>query len=157
MTAWRIVKRKHARTAFTGDGARRFGGRWNRPGTAVVYAAGFVSLAALEMLVHLASTELMSKYVVFPLSILGRDIHDLSSDELPKRWRADPAPAKVQSVGSDWVVAGTSAVLRVPSAVIPTEFNYLLNPAHPRFGRIQIGLAQPFTFDPRLARGSATR
>ena len=71
--------------------------------------------------------------------------------KLPETWRADPYSPESQGFGTDWIKAQRSVALRVPSVVVPGEFNYLLNPAHPQFSRIRIGQPEPFSFDPRLA------
>ena len=151
VTAWRIAKQKHASTAFTGEGARLFGGRWNNPGTSIVYTAQSQSLAVLEMLVHLDSPELLGKYVLFEIGIDDSVIEQVDPSRLPKGWRVDPSPASVRAIGDDWVGAGTSAVLRVPSALVTSENNFLLNPRHKDFPRLSIGKPIPFRFDSRLA------
>jgi RES domain-containing protein len=152
LSAWRITKQKHARSAFHGDVARIYGGRWNSPGTAMVYTAQSQSLAALEMLVHLDSPELLNRYVLFQVSIDPVLVEDLDPTTLPRNWKADPAPARVRAIGDDWVAGGASAVLRVPSTLVPGESNFLLNPRHKDFAGLRIGKALPFQFDPRLAR-----
>jgi RES domain-containing protein len=149
-TAFRIFKSEHAAAAFTGEGARLYGGRWNSRGTAVVYTASSCALAALEMLVHLDDQQLLESYLVAEIEFDGRLARTLAADELPSDWRADPAPAELQALGDAWIVAGTSAVLRVPSSVIDTESNFLLNPAHGDFAKIVVAEGRPFTFDPRL-------
>lgn len=149
-TAWRITKRKRARDAFTGEGAREFGGRWNNPGTAMVYTAESQSLAALEMLVHLDSPELLQKYVLIGVEIDDELVTQLDMSRLPRNWRDDPPPAQVRAIGDEWVVSGSSAVLRVPSALVPGENNFLLNPQHPDFAKLRIGKPLSFRFDPRL-------
>jgi RES domain-containing protein len=151
VTAWRITKRKHARNAFTGEGAREFGGRWNNPGIAVVYTAQHQSLAALEMLVHLDSSELLQKYVLIAVEFDQSLIARLEPSELPRQWRSEPPPPEVRSIGDEWILAGTSAVLQVPSALVPGESNFLLNPQHKDFAQLSFGKPLPFRFDPRLA------
>jgi RES domain-containing protein len=152
LSAWRITKQKHARSAFDGEGARLFGGRWNSPGVPMIYTAQSQALAALEMLVHLDSPDLLKKYVLFEVSIDPSYVRDLDISMLPRNWKADPAPAKVQAIGDDWVAGGVSAVLRVPSILVPGESNYLLNLRHQDFAKLRIGTMIPFHFDPRLAR-----
>ena len=152
ITAWRIVKRKLARRAFNGEGARLYGGRWNSVGRAVVYTAESQSLAALEVVVHLDSSELLNHYVVFEVGIDEALIARLGFAELPRNWRANPLPRKIQMIGDAWAAAGTSPVLQVPSAVLPAEHDFLLNPRHRDFPRPVIGKPTPFRFDPRLAR-----
>ena len=152
LSSWRITKQKHARSAFHGEGARIFGGRWNSPGTAMVYTAQSQSLAVLEMLVHLDSPELLNRYVLFEVSIDASYMEDLDLTTLPRNWKADPAPARVRAIGDDWIAGGASAVLRVPSTLVPGESNFLLNLRHKDFGNLGIGKAIRFQFDPRLAR-----
>jgi RES domain-containing protein len=149
LSAWRITKQKYARTAFRGDGARIYGGRWNRPGTTMIYTAQSQSLAVLEMLVHLDSPDLLMKYIFFQVSIHPSFVEDLSVSRLPRNWKEDPIPARVQATGDDWVAGAASAVVRVPSALVPGESNFLLNPQHPDFRKLRIG---PFQYDPRLGR-----
>ena len=152
--AWRITKRKHSSNAFTGEGARQFGGRWNNPGTAIVYTAQSQSLAALEMLVHLDSSELLEKYVLLGVDIDESLIARVELSRLPADWRSDPPPPEIRSIGDEWVVAGSSVVLQVPSALVPGEHNFLLNPGHGDFVKLSIGRPQAFRYDPRLGRGS---
>jgi RES domain-containing protein len=120
----------------------------------MVYTAQSQSLAALEVLVHLDSSELLAKYVLFEVGIDESLITLVELSHLPRNWRADPPPAKVRMTGDRWVAAGTSAVLRVPSTLVPGESNFLLNPQHPDFPRLEIGEPLPFRFDPRLTAKS---
>ena len=152
ISAWRIVKRKRARAAFTGEGARLYGGRWNSAGVSIVYTAESQSLAALEMVVHLDSSELLDYYLVFKVGVEESLVARVELADLPRNWRADPPSMKVREVGDAWATAGTSAVLQVPSAILPAEHNFLLNPRHPDFPRLVIGSPSAFRFDPRLAR-----
>lgn len=118
----------------------------------MVYTAQSQSLAALEILVHLDLPELLKKYVLFQVSIHPSDVLDLDLSKLPKNWRADPVPPRVRAIGDKWIADGASAVLRVPSTLVPGESNFLLNPRHPNFATLRIGKAVPFLFDPRLAQ-----
>jgi RES domain-containing protein len=153
--AWRITKAKHAATAFSGGGAKAYGGRWSSPGIAVVYTAGSASLAMLEILVHLQSQELMKRYVSFEVTFDESIMTSVDSAGLPRSWHKSPVPFAVQAVGDAWAAERRSAVLRVPSVIVPSECNYLLNPAHSDFSRIKIGPKQPLRFDPRLIKKSA--
>src|SRR5690606_6785921 len=150
LRVWRIVKAKHAGAAFTGEGAKAAGGRWNSPGRAVVYTAGSTSLAMLEMLVHLESQELLKQYVLFEATFDESLMTTLNAKDLPRSWRQSPPPSAVQQLGDAWLSEGGAAVLRAPSVIVPTEWNYLLNPAHADFARIAIGPKQTVPFDPRL-------
>ncbi|HME72143.1 MAG TPA: RES family NAD+ phosphorylase [Myxococcota bacterium] len=148
--AFRLLKRKHAAHSFDGEGARLFGGRWNRPGVAVVYASENLSLAALELLVHLEWGALLGHYVVCRVEFPESAVEELPAKGLPAHWRVSPAPPALQEIGTGWARARRSAVLRVPSAVIPLESNFLLNPDHPSFRRFVRTAPERFDFDPRL-------
>lgn len=150
VSAWRIVKRKLAREAFNGEGARLYGGRWNSPGVSVVYAAESQSLAALEMLVHLENPDVLAEYVVIEARFADSLITRVPRANLPDDWRANPPPASARAVGDAWIAAEPSPVLELPSAIIPAEKNFLLNPQHRDFAQIEIGEPQPFDFDVRL-------
>jgi len=152
VTAWRITKRKHARHAFTGEGARKFGGRWNNPGTAFVYTAQSQSLAALEMLVHLDSSELLEKYALIGVEFDQSLVRPVEPSALPRHWRSDPPPPEIRSIGDNWILAGSSAVLQVPSAMVPGEHNFLLNPEHQDFAKLRLGKPLAFRFDAGLKR-----
>lgn len=149
-SAWRIVKRKYAAQAFDGEGARLYGGRWNSPGTRMVYASGTVALAALEMLVHLNRSSLLAFYVLCEVRFDDSLVSAIEADKIPGNWRQYPPPSWLQSFGDAWIRRGLSVVLGVPSAVVERERNYLLNPRHPDFGQVTIGQPAPFRFDSRL-------
>lgn len=148
-TAWRIVKEKHAATAFDGEGAWRFGGRWNSQGTRLVYTSGTHSLAVLESLVHL-NPPVHFRYVAIPVHFDAALVQTLPATELPDDWMEQPPSQSTKAIGDLWAKQAPSPVLQLPSVIIPSESNFLLNPAHPDFKDIQIGKPVPFTFDPRL-------
>ena len=152
ITAWRIVRRRFAPVAFTGDGARLYGGRWNSPGQPVVYTAATASLAVLEMLVHLDRSAALASYLLIPCEFDEALVTAVDIGQLPSGWRNSPAPSALAVIGDAWRARGATPVLAVPSALIEHERNYLLNPAHADFSRIAIGSAQPFSLDSRLAR-----
>jgi RES domain-containing protein len=129
LEAWRILKAKHSASAFTGKGAADNGGRWNSRGVSVVYCSQSKALAALESLVHL-NPPVRFRYVAIRVAF----------DE----------SIVAQRVGDLWVKSARSAVLALPSAIIPGEFNFLLNPAHPDFSKVVYGKPEIFVFDPRL-------
>ena len=153
ITAWRIVKARRAATAFDGEGARLFGGRWNSPGSPLVYTADSAALAALEMLVHLGTGAMLPAYVLIACSFDDVLVSHLDRARLPPHWRAYPGSAALQSIGNEWLRHATSAVLEVPNAIIATESTYLLNPKHPDFASIRVAAPQAFDFDLRLLRG----
>jgi RES domain-containing protein len=150
---WRIVPEDRAPDAFAGEGAKVYGGRWNSPGFAVVYGSQHKSLAALEQLVHrnLQSAKRFKAFSFrFPDSLIDR----ISPGDLPKDWRQEPPPPSTQQFGDAWVRQARSAVLAVPSIIIPEEWNFALNPAHADFRRIIVAKSQDFAFDPRLLAGT---
>jgi RES domain-containing protein len=147
--AWRIAKEKHSAAAFSGKGAFEFGGCWNSPGVSVVYTSSTKALAALECLVHL-NPPVKFRYVAFQVTIQNSLIEVLPEKDLPKDWQLEPPGPSTQQIGDLWVRQARSAALAVPSVIIPSETNYLLNPSHPDFIKISIGKAEAFAFDPRL-------
>jgi RES domain-containing protein len=152
LTAWRIYKRKHAKAAFTGHGARLYGGRWNTRGVAMIYTSGSRALASLEMLVHLETPEALKHYMICAVTFNGSLVQPLDLKLLPANWRHDPAPFKLQQLGDNWITSGKSPVLQVPSAIVPGENNYLLNPRHPDFAKLTIATPEPFNLDRRLKK-----
>jgi len=146
--AWRIVKAKHAATAFDGEGARRSGGRWNSLGVRMVYVSVTKSLAALETLVHL-TLPVTTTFVAIPIEFEDALMEVFPAKNLPAGWNAEPPSPISQQIGDVWVKTTRSAILALPS-VLTGETNYLLNPAHPDFKKISIGKPEPFTFDSRL-------
>lgn len=153
MRVWRVVVASFAANAFSGDGARLAGGRWNPKGVPVVYAASSLALATLELLVHVADDLMPAEWVSFALDLPDDlAIESLTVAQLPPDWREYPAPDALQMLGADWCYEQRSAVLAVPSAVIPVEFNYLINPKHPDFTRITWASPQPFQLDARLRK-----
>jgi RES domain-containing protein len=149
-TAWRIVKKRHTDSAFDGEGARRYGGRWNSPGTPVVYVSDTRALCLLEVLAGLGSVKPVQSYVLIPVTFDDSLVLPVQPNDLPSEWRQSPPAPSTQGIGDEWADQLRSAILRVPSAIVPEEFNYQLNPAHPDFGRVQIGDPQDFTIDTRL-------
>jgi len=152
ITAWRISKKKYQDSAFTGEGAELAGGRWNSQGTRLVYASSSASLTILEILVHLKISSVLSSYVVIPFSFDEKLVKELKEADLPKGWTDHPPPVASQRIGDSWVHDQSSLLLKVPSVVVPLEFNYLLNPAHPDIDKIKIGKPIPLPLDERLTR-----
>lgn len=146
---WRIVPENRANDAFLGEGARLYGGRWNSPGVAIVYGSQNKSLAALEQLVHFNPIT-PNRFKVFQFQFPDSLIESVLLRNLPKGWRQEPPPPFTQQLGNVWARELRSAVLAIPSIIIPDELNYLLNPAHPDFKTITIGKPENFSFDARL-------
>ena len=151
MRVWRLCQAGYAKEALSGEGGMRASARWHDQGTRIVYTSSTLSLAALELLVRTdrayAPPGLVAVEIELPSSL---DIERVTRSRLKAEWDAYPAPAFTRAFGSNWVAAMRTAVLEVPSAVIPRESNFLLNPAHPRFRRIRVVGRSPFSFDSRL-------
>ena len=151
MDVWRICQSKHESSAFSGYGAEKAGGRWNYKGHSVVYTSENLSLAALELFVHVSPgiipTDLISIRGTLPDSI---SIEHIAVSELPKYWRNYPAPPDLQKIGTNWIRSSRSLVLVVPSAINPVESNILMNPAHPDIKKLKVDAGHPFQFDPRM-------
>lgn len=147
---WRIVPEEFAATAFDGEGARLFGGRWNSAGMPMVYAAEHLSLAALEVRVHLERTSMKKRYQCIRFDFDERLMMTFPLESLPERWQQEPPPPSLQAAGDHWLASMGSVVLAVPSVIIPAEHNLLINPRHPDFKKIKIGGPEPFSFDFRF-------
>ncbi|WP_415034070.1 RES family NAD+ phosphorylase [Azonexus sp.] len=150
-TVWRITTARFAQTAFSGEGARLYGGRWNPKGWEVVYTTESQSLALLELMVQ--DDPLRAHYVLIPAQ-LPADLPEtrIEVDQLPPGWRTIDARDVLQDLGLAWLEGGQTAVLNVPSAVVPAERSLLINPRHPDASRIVIGEAQSLQTDTRLLR-----
>ena len=154
MPIWPLCSAVHAAGAFTGEGARRFGGRWNSRGVPMVYCSSPLALAAIELFVHLDPTEAPDDLVSISAMLPeGEPARAVTSDELGREWWADVAMTR--EMGDAWIRAGSSLALRVPSVPIRVEWNVLLNPLHPRMAEVRTDAARPFIFDARMfARGA---
>ncbi|MBX9580325.1 MAG: RES family NAD+ phosphorylase [Gemmataceae bacterium] len=153
ISAWRIVSRRYAEAPynpFDGEGSSLRGGRWNSPGVAVVYASASRSLAILEVLVHTGDLAGLRDFVAFEVAIPPASVEPVGPGVLPPDWTNPVAPAALRAAGDAWVAALSSPVLRVPSAVVDGEDNFVLNPRHPDFRRLTIGPRRPLPIDPRL-------
>jgi RES domain-containing protein len=153
-TVWRITTARFADSAFSGEGARLFGGRWNRKGLPLVYTAESRSLALLEMLVQ--DDPLRARYVLIPARIPA-DVSQttLNVADLPEDWRSLSERDALQTIGNAWIQGGAHCVLSVPSAVVPAERSFLINPAHPDFIKIVIDPPEALETDMRLLRNLA--
>lgn len=146
MIAWRLCRAPFL--ALDGEGARRYGGRWNAPGAAVVYASAHLSLAVLELLVH-TDADLLPE-TLYSLAIDIPDRVKIFRPALPKNWRTPPQAEHLRAIGASWLQTAQGAVMAVPSAVLPQEENILINPLHPDAKRIKLAAKQRFHLDKRL-------
>ena len=148
MVVWRLARLAPAK--LDGEGARLAGGRWNTQGRAAVYTSSRLSLAALELLVHTDVPLVPSDLVAFEIEVPDAiAVETVEVDQLPKDWRI-PGHPTCRSIGDTWLAEERTAVLRVPSAVVPEEWNYIINPAHRAAKSIQIVGRRKFAFDSRL-------
>lgn len=150
LVAWRMVPARRQHDAFSGDGARIAGGRWNLRGARAVYLASSLPLAASETLFFTGEAALRIPYVVFRIEIPEEiPVASIPAAELPSTWRVEPSPESIKRIGSDWIAAGSGALLRVPSVLLPAESNFLVNLAHADFQRLRISKPESFSFNPR--------
>jgi RES domain-containing protein len=147
---YRIAPAKYTHDLL-GTGARLVGGRWNKKDIPVIYTSESISLAAMEYLVHTTLTNIPDNLQVVKLSIPDTiAVKQINISELPTGWNLYPAQFTTIELGSNWVISGETLLLRVPSAVIPHEFNIVINPAHPDMRQVQIVTAERFNYDERL-------
>jgi RES domain-containing protein len=152
MRLWRICREIHAAGAFTGEGARLYGGRWNSQGVRMVYTSPSLALAAIETFVHLEPNlrpdDLVSIAAEIPDDVAsGR----LELKALPRKWHG-VSDESLRAFGDRWIGAGMTVALHVPSAAIRGEWNVLLNPGHSDFRKIKIARPRRFEFDLRMFR-----
>lgn len=143
---------KWADSAFDGEGARQYGGRWNSRGVRVVYTAGSLALACLELLVNIDYESAFLDYVALPVEFDESLVLRVPRASLPDNWQSQSALPRTRAIGDAWVARSSSTVLEVPSRVVPEEANYLLNPDHPEFASVRVGQPRAFRFDPGLVK-----
>jgi RES domain-containing protein len=151
MRVFRICRKPFARTPLDGRGGLFASGRWHTPRRPVIYVSESLALASLEVLVHfeidLVPADLIAMEILVPDSVR---VASLPAAKLPRHWRRHPAPTALQRLGNAWLDGMGTCVLRVPSAVIPSESNFLLNPRHADAGKIKVVRKFNFMFDERV-------
>ena len=156
MRLWRVVLPRRACDALSGEGARRYGGRWNRPGQTAVYTSTTASLAVLEWLAHVDPSDAPPELVAIAYELPDDEpITRLGMADLPADWRTYPVSENLRRVGADWLDAGETVGLAVPSVVLPLadEQNVVLNPDHPGMTRFSEEHRERVVVDPRLTGG----
>ena len=155
LTVFRLGKYAHRAELFSGQGGLYANGRWSPRGRPIVYTSATISLAILEYTVNYRRRGWV------PATVLGRAtipatvrVETVSIEELPAKWFAADPPPQLQGIGGHWLERGESAVLKVPSAIVTEEWNYLLNPLHADFKSLTLSPAKPFSFDRRVARST---
>jgi len=148
MRVWRLARAVHR--ALDGRGAQRAGGRWNSPGVPVVYTSGTLSLAVLELLVHTDRDLVPGDLRAFEIEVGSVTPRILDVARLPADWRDIPNHPACRAAGDEWLRQGRHLLLGVPSAIVPEELNYLINPTHTKAARVRTVRARSFSFDKRL-------
>lgn len=154
-----MLRKPYARTPFDGEGSYQYGGRWSSPGTRLSYASEHQSLAMLEYFVHLEVSD-SPPDLVLACADIPDDLprQEIEADKLPANWRETPAPAELANLGDEFVQLGNGCLLIVPSALVPGENNWLINPLHDEFRKITLRETEPLIYDSRLsARGRSSR
>jgi len=149
MVLYRITRCTYAND-LSGTGARLFGGRWNSIGKPATYLASSRSLAMLEVLVHLQPLMVPDDFCMVELKVPGKSIKTITTDILPKDWKDVSPPQILTKIGDDFLKRQEHFMLKVPSAIVPEEYNYLLNPLHPDMKKVKVIKTEPFDFDSRL-------
>ncbi len=150
MKVYRLSKKQFARD-LSGKGAELAGGRWNSRGVAVVYTGESRALCITEIAVHTPLGIVPDDYVLTTIEIPDTiEIVEITIDKLPAEWNSIPHTGKTQALGDALIRENKYAVIRVPSAVVQGDFNYLINPAHKDFKKIKILKTEKFSFDDRL-------
>ena len=137
-------------TNLDGMGARLYGARWNSKGNAVVYLASSRALAVLEVLVHLQPLFTPSNFCLVEIEVPDNSILTLDIKSLPDNWQDASSPSELKTLGNQFIKETKYLLMKVPSSVVPEEYNYLLNPRHADISKVKILNTYPFSFDDRL-------
>lgn len=148
MRVFRLSKRKYS-SKLDGKGAAKYGNRWNSKGVEILYTAGSRALALVEVAVHLPLATLPKDFMMMTVEIPPPvSIETLDLGQLPEGWSS--IPTATQQIGDQFIESERACVLKVPSAVVPGDFNYLINPDHAEFTQVEIVEVVDFHFDKRL-------
>jgi RES domain-containing protein len=150
MILYRIVKCIYA-DDLSGTGARLYGGRWNSEGRPAVYLASSRSLAVLEVLVHLPPLMIPNDYCLVEIEVPDNSITRIAVNQLPANWKDISPPIVLRQTGDEFLKKQTNLLMKVPSAIVPAEFNYLVNIRHPDMKKVRVLKSEPFDFDERLS------
>ena len=150
MILFRLTKSMFAND-LSGNGARLFGGRWNSEGRPAIYMAATRSLAVLESLAHINPTNIPDDMVLLTIEVPD-DVISLDTQLLPENWKESPEPHILKQIGNSFLQKNEHLLLKVPSALVPQEFNYLVNPCNPNIEKVKIKAKTPFSFDERILK-----
>jgi RES domain-containing protein len=148
MIVYRITGRRQA-SDLSGIGAGLYGGRWNKKGTPVLYTGENKEIALLEAIVHMP-VMLAPSLSILTIDIPDDSIAEIKLSELPLNWNSYPAPTILSEIGADWIKKGKAIALKVPSCIIFSSYNYVLNCSHPLYKNVKLLDLQNFHFDIRL-------
>jgi len=149
MKIFRLCKFKHSGD-LSGHGARISGGRWNSKGIPVIYASESVALCTAEIAVHIPLGMLSVNYVLVTYELPDLTVLSIQLENLPERWNSYPHSSSTQQIGDKLLLNMESLILQVPSAVVPQESNFLINPIHKEINTVKILDVEPYIFDVRL-------
>lgn len=150
MKLYRLSREKYA-TDISGTGAKLNGGRWNSRGKSALYTAENRSLAVLEVAVHMDFDLIPEDYFLIVIELPEKaSIKNITVSDLSKHWDSLPHSESTQLLGDDFLDANQFLALKVPSAIVPHEYNFIINPLHPDFSKVKIITLEAFTFDNRL-------
>ncbi len=150
MIVYRLSTQKYS-DDLTGIGAELAGGRWNYKGTRILYTSDSRALCTAEIAVHTPMGLIPKDYYLITIEIsYDLSIDTVKANDLPKNWRNFPYSGITQEIGEEFVNKRKSLILRVPSAVVQGDFNYLINPTHKDFKKVKVKSKEPFSFDERL-------
>lgn len=149
MLLYRISLCKRA-TDLTGTGAKLYGGRWNSVGVPVLYLASSRALAALEVLAHLTNVQDPESFCISVFDVPDDSVEEIKQHLLPKDWNTYPSPSSLKKKGDAFAKNNKSLLLKIPSAIVEDEYNYILNVNHPLLSQVKIVETKPFLFDKRL-------
>jgi RES domain-containing protein len=136
---------------LTGNGARIHGGRWNSPGVPALYTSASQSLAILETLTTTPPAILQQNFLLLAIEVPAKSpVRKITLKELPRNWNVYPVPVNVQKTGDKWLQSGKALLLKIPSVIVPAEFNYIINPLHPDSHKLKIIASQKLYLDKRI-------
>ncbi len=149
MQVHRIAKAAYIED-LTGIGAKSVGGRWNFKGVSVLYTSSSIALSMLECMAHFPIAYAPKDMAMAVIDIPDHSITEIHRKDLPNNWREVPSPRELKQLSYDWVKKQETLVLKVPSIIVPQEFNYIVNPFHKDFKMVKMKKIVPFTFDNRV-------
>jgi RES domain-containing protein len=151
MIVYRLTQSRFSRD-LSGRGARLFGGRWNHVGSPCIYSSESRALAVLEFTVNTGLNEIPPALIMISIDTGSASIEEIAESRLPRGWQKSPALNSTKDFGTALLNAGKSAVIKIPSVIIPGEYNYLLNPLHKDAGKFKIIQWKDFIYDLRIKK-----